>query len=115
MEASVEILIGMMVVLVLVTLGLVAYLIRGLRKRGPTKVRDTPLAEGPSVEMDEEGAAAIRPAAELDLPSTAVNAVSETTSESAEPERTMLQPAAPAVVPQPASTPEPGATLISTK
>ncbi len=112
MEASVELLIGMMVVLVLVTLGLVAYLIRGLRKRGPTRVPDTLLAEDPSVEMEQAAAAVTTPAPGPDRASTASDTVSQPTPESAEPERTTPQPAAPAVVLQPASTSESGAALL---
>jgi len=112
MEASVEILIGMMVVLVLMTLGLVAYLIRGFRKREPAKVT-TPLpAEDPSVEREQAPSGPITPAAGLEDPSTAADVVSQPTPESTEPQHTMPQPVAPAVVPQPASTLEPGAALL---
>ena len=112
MEASVEILIGLMVVLVLITLGLVAYLIRGLRKRETTKVASPLRAEEPSVEMEQASAGPTMPATALDDPSTASDVVAQPTAESAEPQRTMPQPEVAAVVRQPVPTPEPGAALL---
>jgi hypothetical protein len=111
MEASVGILIGMMVVLVLISVGLVAYLIRGLRKNEPSKPATVP-AEDVSVEMEQESRDPQSPAEGSDDPVAAPDEGQKAITQPTESERTVPQPSASALVRQPVPAGEPGADLL---
>jgi hypothetical protein len=112
MEPSVEILIGMMVVLVLISVGLVAYLMREMRKKEPGKTPAAPPAEDVAVEMEQASSDPLSPAEGSADPVAAPDGAHQPIAQPADPERTAGQPSAPVVLRQPVSAGEPGADLL---